>query len=242
VRVRHGILLAGALLLGTGVAHAQPEYGSAEGRSPARARSDGIWPALRRTILPRELSLVYDLRGDIAALPRLQPRSREGDLDRLDAIYRRAVYRAEGDAALALFALGFATLPYHTFPARIPLLDFGVIVPVSTESSEAFTRRMEALPGLLLPDSPPQLDRDKLPHFFGSAWLQVTMRDEELTALAGELLEIGEEVFKLEGFRDERDLVVNRLGARFGLALQRHRRVMPSDLFRSVRDTITLHQ
>lgn len=226
-----------AVLLSAGVAS------SAQPRSdlPAQSPCDGFWPQLRRVLLPRELSLVYDLRNIIAAMPALHPRERDTDLDRLDAIYRRAVHLAEGDAFLALFALGFATLPYHTFPARIPLLDLGVMVPVSTESAEAYARRMAALPGILLPDSPPQLDRDKLPHFFGSAWLQVALRDEEITVFAGELLELGEELFKLEGFRDERDLLVNHLGARFGRALQRHRRVLPSDLFRSVRDTTSLH-
>lgn len=194
-----------------------------------------LWSMLRRLILPREISLIYDLRALIAAQPPLAPRSRVGDLRRLDAIYRRAVYFAEGDAELALLALSYATLPYHTFPARIPLLGIGVTVPVSTESREAFEQRMANLPGLLLPDSPPQLDRDKLPHFFGSAWLQCAMRNEELTAAAGELLELGEELFKLEGFSDERDIIVNRLGAEFAIALMRQRRVLPSDIFRSVK-------
>ena len=200
-----------------------------------RQPEEGLWPALRRMLLPREYSLVHELRDLIAAQRPLSPRTREGDLRRLDAIYRRAVYLAEGDARLALFALTFATLPYHRFPARIPLLEWTVTVPVSTESREAFDRRLQNLPGLLLPDSPPQLDRDKLPHFFGSAWLQCLLRDASLTDTAGELLEYGEELFKLEGFRDERDILVNRLGARFADALMRHRRVLPSDLFRSVK-------
>ena len=244
-RIPRTLPLCLALLLCIDIAIAQEagiarEAGVAResGVAPARSRADGFWPALRRTVLPRELSLVYDLRAFIAEQPPLHPRSREGDLARLDVIYRRAVYLAEGDGSRALLALAFATLPYHTFPARIPLLGFGVTVPVSTESEASFARRMASLPGLLFPDSPPQLDRDKLPHFFGSAGLQVALRNEEITALAGELLETGEELFKLEGFRDERDLMVNRLGACFGLALQRHRRVLPSDLFRQVINTL----
>lgn len=202
-------------------------------RQPERLRlpRETVWTGLRRILLPRELSLVYDLRALITAQQPLAPRTRQADLRRLDAIYVHAVYLAEGDIALTLFALAVATLPYHTFPARIPLLGWSVTVPVSTESREDFSRRLANLPGLLLADSPPQLDRDKLPHFFGSAWLHCTLRDEELTMAAGELIEIGEEVFKLEGFRDERDLVANRLGASFADALMRQRRVLPSDIF-----------
>ncbi|MBE0645224.1 MAG: hypothetical protein IH600_14165 [Bacteroidetes bacterium] len=197
-----------------------------------RTAPEGIWPTVRRLILPREISLVYDLRTFISVQKPLAQRSLEGDLRRLDAIYIHAVYLAEGDPYLALLALSFATLPYHTFPARIPLLDIGIIVPVSTESHVSFERRMANLPGLLLPDSPRALDRDKLPHFFGSAWLQCVTRNPALVEMAGEMLELGEEVFKLEGSRDERDIKVNALGAAFGIALQRHEDVLPSDIFK----------
>lgn len=198
-----------------------------------RVPCGSFWAGLRRVLLPRQLSLIYDLRELITAQDPPDPRTRQTDLQRLDAIYVHAVYLAEGDIALTLFALSVATLPYHTFPARVPLLGWSVTVPVSMESREDFLRRLANLPGLLLADSPPQLDRDKLPHFFGSAWLHCMLRDEDLTMAAGELIEYGEELFKLEGFRDERDLVVNRLGARFADALMRQRLVLPSDFFRN---------
>ncbi len=213
----------------------QPPEGDLRLRRDAevlRVVPEGVWPFVRRMMLPREMSLVYELRTFIAAQRPLLNRSRAGDLRRLDAIYIHAVYLAEGDPYLALLALSFATLPYHTFPARVPLLDFGLTVPVSTESHEAFRRRMDNLPGLLLPDSPRSLDRDKLPHFFGSAWLQCVTNNPALVEMAGELLETGEEIFKLEGSRDERDIAVNRLGAEFAIALQRHEDVLPSDIFK----------
>lgn len=194
----------------------------------------GHWTFLRRLLLPREISLAYELRALIAAQQPLAPRSRTGDLRRLDAIYLRAVYLAEGDPFLALIALSIATLPYHTFPARVPLLGITVTVLVSTESHEAFERRMTNLPGMLLRDTPRSLDRDKLPHFFGSAWMQCVTANSSLVESAGEMLEFGEMMFKLEGSRDERDIVVNRLGAAFAMALQRHRCVLPSDMFKSM--------
>jgi hypothetical protein len=200
-----------------------------------REAPGGLWAFFRRLLLPRELSLVYDLRALISAQQPPYPPGRLADLRRLDAIYMRAVYLAEGDPFLALFALSFATLPYHTFPARVPLFDIGVTIPVSTESHEDFSRRMKNLPGRLFPDSPPSLDRDKLPHFFGSAWLQCVSRNPDLVEMAGELLELAEEMFKLEGSRDERDIIVNRLGVDFAIALQQHRQVLPSDIFKNFR-------
>jgi hypothetical protein len=50
--------------------------------------------------------------------------------------------------------------------------------------------------------------------------------------LVGEMLELGEEVFKLEGSRDERDILVNRLGIDFAIALQQHQQVLPSEFFK----------
>lgn len=186
---------------------------------------------LRRWLLPVEVIIIYDLRAYITALPK-QTRSMKADLRRVDEIYARAVYLAEGDAGRAMLACAWATLPYHTFPARIPLLGIGLTVPVSTESKADFNRRMARLPGMILPDSPRGLDRDKLPHFFGSAWLQLVTRTPPLVAAAGELLEWSEAMFKLEGARDPRDVAINRLGVCFARQLQRQRDVRPSEILK----------
>ena len=196
-----------------------------------------IWLFLRGIILPDELSLIYELRAWLRRQDPLHPRTREGDLRRTDEIYRRAVYLAEGDAVLAMLGCAWATLPYHTFPARIPLIDVGITVPVSTERRDAFERRMANIPGMLFPDSPRGLDRDKLPHFFGSAWLQLLTGRPGLAVFAGEALEWAESVFKLEGSRDARDIAVNRLGVRFARELQAHRDVLPSDILKLELDT-----
>lgn len=191
-----------------------------------------IWLFLRGYILPEELNLIYELRSWLSRQEPLRPRTRKGDLDRTDEIYRRAVYLAEGDAVLAMLGCAWATLPYHTFPARIPLLDIGITVPVSTERRDAFERRMANIPGMLFSDTPRALDRDKLPHFFGTAWLQLLTGRPGLAIFAGEALEWGETIFKLEGSRDARDIAVNRLGVRFALQLQAHRDVLPSDILK----------
>jgi hypothetical protein len=190
-----------------------------------------VWSWLRRAVLPEPLGIMLELRDYITELEAPETRTRESDLKRLDAIFDRAVYLAEGDAMHALLILTWATLPYHRFPAVLPLLDWTITVPVSTESREAFRRRLANLPGMLLEDTPPSLDRDKPPHFFGSAWLQCVLNSPELADAAGNMLEWMEEVFKLEGFRDERDILVNRLGIIFAMQLQRQQAVRPSDIF-----------
>ncbi len=219
-------------------AHAPAQIGAVRSHADDSLRASkesgwfsGAWTVLRRWLLPVELNLIYDLRAHISSLP-LQERSREADLRRVDEIYARAVYLAEGDAVRAMLACAWATLPYHTFPARIPLLGIGLRVPVSTESKAAYNRRMARLPGKLFADSPRGLDRDKLPHFFGSAWLQLVTRTPDLVVAAGELLELSEAVFKLEGARDPRDIAINRLGVCFARQLQQQRDVRPSEILK----------
>ncbi len=191
-----------------------------------------IWLFLRGFILPDELTLIYELRSWLSRQDPLHPRTRAGDLRRTDEIYHRAVYLAEGDAVLAMLGCAWATLPYHTFPARVPLIDVGITVPVSTERRDAFERRMANIPGMLFSDSPRALDRDKLPHFFGSAWLQLLTGRPGVATFAGEALEWAESIFKLEGSRDARDIAVNHLGVQFARALQQHRDVLPSDILK----------
>lgn len=191
-----------------------------------------LWLFFRGYVLPDELSLIYELRSWLRRQEPLKPRTRKGDLRRTDEIYRRAVYLAEGDAAKAMLACAWATLPYHTFPARVPLIDIGITVPVSTERRDAFEQRMANIPGMLFSDTPRSLDRDKLPHFFGTAWLQLITGSPGLAIFAGEALEWMEEVFKLEGSRDPRDIAVNRLGVSFARELQAHRDVLPSDILK----------
>jgi hypothetical protein len=198
---------------------------------PSESMIGRLWRYIRRVVLPEPLALMYELRGFITDLPRPDVRTREHDLQRLDAMYEEAIRLSEGDIMSALLMLTWATLPYHTFPAVLPILNLKITVPVSTESRASFDRRLANLPGVLLKDTPSYLDRDKLPHFFGSAWLQCVLKSPELADACGEMIERLEEVFKLEGSRDPRDIMVNRLGISFAMQLQRQRAVRPSEMF-----------
>jgi len=196
------------------------------------ARCD-FWPVVRRMLAPDALANVYELREVIRSFPAdsgvIDPAGRmRRDLDRLDAIYTRAVELCEGDIRDALLACAAATLPYHRFPAVIPLTGIVVTVPVSTESVTDFQTRLAALPGRILRDSPPKGDRDKLPHFFGSAWLYLVTRNQSIVSLIAWSVEIGETLFKLEGAFDERDIAVSELGIRFAKRLLEENTSMPS--------------
>lgn len=198
---------------------------------PSRAQKEGGASSLTaRLLLPQEITEVRALRRVIVALGDSLPPVRAMQAARIDRIYREAVRIAEGDPMRALLLCSFATLPYWEFPAVVPLTGWVIMVPVSTETHAEFLARLAALPSLVLPDSRPGEDRDKLPHFFGSAWLACKLRSVPLVNLIGMLVELGERVFKLEGAEDPRDLDAGRLGAAFGRALGRDAEALPSSV------------
>ncbi len=189
-------------------------------------------PLLQRIesgFLPEDLSRIHRLRGFIAG--DLFP-ARYGGLPaatRIDVIYLAAVKIAEGDPIQALLISCFATLPYRTFDAIVPLAQWVITLPVSTESREEFRRRLRNLPAGFLPDSPPRGDQDKLPHFFGSAYIACVTKSSAYGERAGIWVETLESVFKLEGFSDERDIRAGEHGIDFGRALLAHRNALPSE-------------
>ncbi len=196
---------------------------------------------LRNAVVPSTISLTYQLRQHLAAQTHaagpqgpaaLRRERRRRDLRRLDSLYVEALGRSDGNVHEALFALSVATLPYHRFPAVLPLLGIGVSVPVSLESEESFALRMRALPSMLFDDTPLSGDRDKLPHFFGSAWLSLMIGVPDLAAACGDAIEVLETIFKLEGASDARDRTMNRLGVRFAERLRRSPATLPSSIIR----------
>jgi hypothetical protein len=173
------------------------------------------------------------MRDFISNLPPLE-KDRSSHLQRVDKIWDHAVYITDGDIETALFISAAATLPYHNFDAVVPLAGWIVNIPVSTESTTAFKRRFSNLPYLLYISGARGGDRDKLPHFFGTAFLQYRSHSSLLSATVGELIEIGEKMFKLEGAYDERDIEVNNKGIEFAQDLMDGRLVRPSQYFNEV--------
>ena len=192
-------------------------------------RGGGI-PAIVTWVLPDLVRDVYAARETIAAMSDTLPDAREAHVRRIDNIYLACIRIAEGDPTRALLLCAIATLPYHRFPATIPLTGLVVHVPVSTESLAMFGRRVSHLPTRLLPDSLHGAGADKLPHFFGSAYLRISTGSSIIAELLGRSVELGEAVFKLEGFSDSNDLRANEFGMRFGDALLADENALPSSV------------
>lgn len=150
------------------------------------------------------------------------------DLDRMDLIYARALGESEGEIGTALFAALVASFEHRTIP-----LAFGPRVPLTLESEEDFARRVAALPGHLFADRPGGGDRDKLQHFFASAWLAWGLDNAELADAIGLAVEAGEAAFVSGGADDPRDVRANRLGQLYAELLRRRPGALPSVMFRA---------
>jgi len=150
------------------------------------------------------------------------------DLSRLDMLYLHALGEAGGDPETALFASLIASFEHHTIPFSI-----GVDLPLTLEPHDLFERRVALLPQRLFLDSPAGDDRDKLQHFFASAWLAATLDNGPAADLIGLGVETGEELFIRGGADDRRDVRANRLGHLFAQLLRQHPRALPSVMFRA---------
>lgn len=199
-----------------------------DSRDALSASCDDLWETIRRFVLPSYLDNMYRLRSYIASDEFSHSPDSFSATQQVDAIYRRAVMLTEGNVMEALFICAVATLPYKTFPAVIPLVNFVITVPVSTESEDQFRSRLKNLPSGLFLDSPARSDQDKLTHFFGSAYLVCVLKAPLWTMGIGSGVEMLESIFKLEGSRDVRDEVANERGIAFGTELMQSRDVLPS--------------
>ncbi|MFA6455422.1 MAG: hypothetical protein WCW40_01275 [Bacteroidota bacterium] len=147
----------------------------------------------------------------------------------VDAIYDRAMLITEGDIRQALLICTIAVLDHQTLGIRIPLLG-SIYVPLTMENDSLFRLRRTNLPKKLLDDNLRASDKDKLQHFFGSAFLAYLTNSNSITAVIGDLLELGEDRFVLGGRNDERDQLANKRGREFGLGLLHDHGLLPSDI------------
>lgn len=162
-----------------------------------------------------------------------------GDLAATDSIYLAALRFTDYDYADALLSLMLATVPYREVPIQIPLLKVTVNYPLVSADEQTFLKKNKNLPAQLFLDSPQDNfgDKDKLAHFFGSAFLSYESNIFDLGKLIGYFVEAFEESFKVQSSIDPRDLDVNYYGRLFGSILKKDKSVQPSQilLFRSFR-------
>ncbi|MFH0989068.1 MAG: hypothetical protein V1799_03520 [bacterium] len=155
---------------------------------------------------------------------------RDGDLRAVDAIYQKALAIADYNIVRALFLSMMGVLDHQNLEIRIPVLG-KVGVPLTYETDSLYSARINHLPAKLYPDSPEtsQSDKDKLQHFFGSAYLAYTTDSPELARASGNFIEWGETQFIVGGVNDIRDRRANKQGEQFGHDLSVIKNLLPSE-------------
>jgi hypothetical protein len=157
-------------------------------------------------------------------------RNRCGDLRAIDAIYLKSLKIAHHNIARALFLSLMAVLEHRNVDMKIPIFR-SLKIPLTFEKDSIFSARIQHLPTNVYSDSvtTPEGDRDKLQHFFGSAYLSYVSEAPEFTRTAGNLIEWGEAAFIVGGTDDPRDKRANKQGEKFGQDLLVVTNLLPSD-------------
>jgi hypothetical protein len=157
-------------------------------------------------------------------------RNRCGDMRTIDAIYLKSLKIADYNIARALFLSLMAVLEHRKIDFKIPVVS-SLKVPLTFEKDSIFSARIKHLPTHVYSDSPttPEGDRDKLQHFFGSAYLSYASEAPAFTRIAGNLIEWGEAAFIIGGTDDLRDSRANKQGESFGRDLLVVKTLLPSD-------------
>jgi hypothetical protein len=152
-------------------------------------------------------------------------------LEQIDSIYAYALKINDACISETLLSLTFATIPYNTVPIFSPMFKIRINYPIVSASEDIFLLKNKRLPHNFFIDSPSTYfgDKDKLAHFFGSAFISYNSLFFDLTPLIGYFVEAFEEVFVVDSSIDERDLLVNKLGSEFGQKLVRNKTQMPSE-------------
>ncbi len=153
-------------------------------------------------------------------------------LTKLDEYFDEAVELCHGNIQQSLFTCAMAMLDHRKIYLKVPLIGGTIPTPLTAESEEEFIKRYRNLPAGFFDDSPRgrNSDKDKLQHFFGSAFLSYSSNSKYYTILFGNFIEWLEPQLVIGGTDDPRDKRANGLGALFGKFLAQGRKVIPSDL------------
>jgi hypothetical protein len=155
-----------------------------------------------------------------------------GDRRAVDAIFVRAMRLTNNNTAISLLLSALASFEHRTVGFRVPV--FRLFFPLSDESETEFSKRVANLPSRLFEDSPNDAhgDRDKLQHFFGSAFLTFIWESDGAAERFGDFVERAEDAVIVEGVDDDRDRNANREGQRFALHLLDDNHRLPSEFLK----------
>lgn len=155
------------------------------------------------------------------------------DLSLADTLFRRAAAYEDNDYSEALLSLTLAVVPYKEVPIQLPLIRTLIHYPLTSANDSVFQLKNKNLPKNLYFDTPENKfgDKDKLAHFFGSAFLAYNSSLFDLGDLIGYFVEVFEEEFKVQSVIDNRDMMTNKFGYIFGTFLKNNKSVLPSNAF-----------
>lgn len=157
-------------------------------------------------------------------------RNRCGDMRAVDGIYLKSLKIADYNIGRALFLSLMAVLEHRNLDFKMPIFK-SLTVPLTFEEDSIFNIRVKNLPNRIFKDTPnnSEGDRDKLQHFFASAYLAYVSEAPELTQTTGDLVEWGEAKLIVGGSDDPRDKRANFYGESFGRDLLVVKTLLPSD-------------
>lgn len=163
------------------------------------------------------------------------PRFREltrrcGDMRAVDAIYQKALRVADYNLGRGLLIAMMAVLEHQQVHIRMPIVK-SLQLPLTLEDDSMFVQRVRHLPKAIYQDTPPgeHGDKDKLQHFFASAYLAYASESADIARGAGNVVEWGEAKFVVGGADDPRDRRANKQGEAFGRDLLVVKNLLPSD-------------
>ena len=200
---------------------------------PRREEVPAVLTFLSPLLLPKVLADCFSLREYVRSGELASARALHGDLYAVDCVFDRAMRLCWNNVYEALLVSTFALMDHRRFGIRLPVPGVVLWFPLTSEFDDEFRARVDSLPSRLHSDTPPGRagDRDKLQHFFGSAFLAALSESAESADRFGLFIEWGEELFIVGGVDDDRDVRANRQGQRFGLCLLSDSGVRPSRFF-----------
>jgi len=150
----------------------------------------------------------------------------------IDSIYLKAKLIQKDDISETLLSTTFAALPFDHIPLVLPILNAKINIPLPAVEENLFIVKNENLPsGFLIDNKNQNGDKDKISHFFGNAFISHSISFINLSDFLGLIIELFENTFYVEGSIDARDIIINRLGQKFGEDLKKDSTLLPSQYF-----------
>ncbi|HMK39021.1 MAG TPA: hypothetical protein VK569_06745, partial [Bacteroidota bacterium] len=160
---------------------------------PEREEVPAVLTFLSPLLVPKVFADCFSLREYVRSGELASARALYGDLYAVDCVFDRAMRLCWNNVYEALLVSAFALMDHRRFGVRLPLPGVVLWFPLTSEFDDEFSARVDSLPSRLYADTPPgrQGDRDKLQHFFGSAFLTAVSESAEGADRFGLFIEWG---------------------------------------------------